>query len=177
MKEAISKDIIKAIKEALKLEVNGKEFFKRAEELTKNELGKKMFRRLANDEIRHFSTFSELFTEVLGGEDWKGYIEEKDLKEDAQVIEELVQRMKREESASEIEGIRIGMELEKKAIEFFEKSAKQVNAPKAKEKYLREYVMKRNFIMIYFKLSLIPLQIVDSGLIVQNLEWMESIKN
>jgi len=133
MKKSISEDVIKAIKEALKLEVNGKEFFKKAEELTENELGKKMFRRLANDEIKHFSTFSELFTEVLGGEDWKGYIEEKDLKEDAQVIEELIQRMRREESASEIEGIRIGMELEKKAIEFFEKSAKQVNDPKAKE--------------------------------------------
>ncbi len=133
MKKGVSEQVINVIREALKLELNGKEFFNRAAELTHNELGKKMFRKLANDEVRHFTTFSRLFTSVLKGDDWKEHIKEEELKSESEVIEELISRMRREESASEIEGIRIGMELEKKAIDFFEKSAKEVSDPDAKE--------------------------------------------
>jgi rubrerythrin len=40
--------------------------------------------------------------------------------------------MKREEGKSEIEALSIGMELEKNAIDFFQKSAQEVDDPKAK---------------------------------------------
>ena len=132
MKE-VSEDILRIIKEALKLEVNGQEFFNRAAELTHNELGKKMFRKLADDEVKHLATFSKLFSSVMGGENWKKHIKPEELKKESEVIEGLVARMKREESASELEGIRIGMELENKAIEFFNTSAQEVSDPAAKE--------------------------------------------
>ena len=129
----VSADILRIIKEAFKLEINGREFFTRAAELTHNELGKKMFSKLADDEVRHLTEFSKLFSQIMGGEDWKKHIENDELKRESDVIEELLARMKREESASEIEGIRIGMELENKAIEFFTKSAEQVADPVAKQ--------------------------------------------
>jgi len=132
MKE-VSEDILRIIKEALKLEINGQEFFNRAAELTHNELGKKMFRKLADDEVKHLAAFSKLFSSVMGGEDWKKHVKPEDLKKESEVIEGLVARMKREESASELEGIRIGMELENKAIEFFNKSAQEVVDPVAKK--------------------------------------------
>jgi len=129
----MSDDMLGIIKEALKLEINGREFFNRAAELTHNELGKKMFRKLADDEVKHLAEFSKLFSTAMGGEDWKKHIKPEELKKESEVIEGLIARMKREESASELEGIRIGMELENKAIEFFKRSAEEVTDPGARE--------------------------------------------
>jgi rubrerythrin len=133
MMKDVSDQVADAIREAIKLEINGKAVFDHAAEVTHNELGKKMFKRLAEDETKHLHTFSELFSQVMGGEEWKKSVDEEELKSRSSLIEELAPRMKKEGRAGEIEAIRIGMELEKKAIDFFEKSAKEATDPKAKE--------------------------------------------
>lgn len=107
------------LKEALKLEMRGKEFFLQAARLTQNELGRKMFDHLAKEEVRHLETFAELFTEVLGGEDWKKAISSEDLKENSEVIDSLVNRLKGAANKSDVEALSIGLELEKKAIDHF----------------------------------------------------------
>jgi rubrerythrin len=129
----ISNQVAKAIREAIKLEINGKAVFDHATEMTHNELGKKMFRRLAEDETKHLDTFGQLFSAMIGGEDWRKFVDKEELKGSSSVIEELLPRMKKEGRAGEIEALRIGMELEKKAIDFFEKSAKETTDPQAKE--------------------------------------------
>jgi len=129
----ISSQVVDAIREAIKLEINGKAVFNHAAEVTHNELGKKMFRKLAEDETKHLDTFSQLFSEVIGGEDWKKFVDKEILQGRSSLIEELAPRMKKEGRAGELEAIRIGMELERKAIDFFEKSAKEATDPKAKE--------------------------------------------
>jgi rubrerythrin len=128
----MSKQVEKAITEAIRLEINGRSFFNRAAEITQNELGKKMFLHLAKEETRHLQTFGELFSSVLQGSDWKKYVKDEELKGQSPLIEELASRMKREEGKSEIEALSIGMELEKNAIDFFQKSAQEVDDPKAK---------------------------------------------
>jgi len=72
--EKISMQVENAIKEAIKLEINGKNFFNHAAEITHNELGKKMFQRLADEEVKHLEAFSRLFTSILKEKDWKKYI-------------------------------------------------------------------------------------------------------
>jgi len=133
MMKNISGQVANAIREAIKLEINGKAVFDHAAEMTHNELGKKMFRKLAEDEAKHLDTFSQLFSEMIGGEDWKRFVDKEILQSRSSLIEELAPRMKKEGRAGELEAIRIGMELERKAIEFFEKSAKEATDPKAKE--------------------------------------------
>ena len=129
----ISNQVLNTIKEAIKLEINGRTFFYHAAEITHNELGKKMFRKLAQDEISHLDTFGQLFSAVIGGEEWRKSVDQEKLKGEAPLIEELKSRMKKGERASELEAIRIGMELERRAIDFFEKSAKEATDPTAKE--------------------------------------------
>lgn len=121
------------LKEALKLEIRGKEFFLQAAELTNNELGRKMFKHLAEEEVRHMETFSRLFTEVLGSEDWKKEISPEDLKENSEVIESLVSRMKGARGKSDLEALSIGLELEKKAIEHFQQAVGASAGEKTKE--------------------------------------------
>lgn len=129
----ISDQVAKAIREAIKLEINGKAVFDHAAEVTHNELGKKMFRRLAEDETKHLDTFGQLFSARIGGEDWRMFVDKEGLKGSSSVIDELLPRMKKEGRAGEIEALRIGMELERKAIDFFEKAAKEATDQKAKE--------------------------------------------
>ncbi len=131
--EGISNQVAQVIREAVKLEINGKAVFDHAAEVTHNELGKKMFKKLAEDETKHLDAFGQLFSSVLGGEDWRKFVDKEELKGSSSVIEELLPRMKKEGRAGELEALRIGMELERKAIDFFEKSAKETTDPKAKE--------------------------------------------
>ncbi len=129
----LSRDVKTLIQEAIKLEINGQAFFMKAAEITHNDLGKKMFRRLAEEEVKHLDAFSRLFSSVIKSDDWKKQVKKEELKGPSPVIEELAQRMKRAEGQSEVEALRIGMELEQKAIDFFGRSAASMKDQAAKE--------------------------------------------
>ncbi len=129
----ISPEVKALIQEAIKLEINGQAFFNHASEVTHNELGKKMFIRLAQEEVRHLDTFSRLFSSVIGSEDWKTQVKKEELKGPSPLIAELAQRMKKAEGQSEIEALRVGMELEQKAIDFFRKCAGTMDDPEARQ--------------------------------------------
>jgi rubrerythrin len=119
----LSKEIEDAIKGAIKLEIDGKKFFNHAAEITSVERGKKMFQWLAAEEVKHLEIFSKLFTAILKSDEWKKHIDADRIKGDAPLIKKLEENMKREGSNGEIEALRIGMELERNAIEFFQKAA------------------------------------------------------
>ena len=131
--EEISKPVENAIKEAIRLEINGRNFFNHAAEITHNELGKKMFEKLAAEEMRHIEAFSELFTKILKEADWKKFVRDEELKGESVLIEKLKERMKGAEGKSETQALSIGMELEENAIRFFQKAADEVDDPVAKE--------------------------------------------
>jgi rubrerythrin len=129
----ISGQVVNVIRHAIKLEINGRSFFNHATEVTHNELGKKMFRKLAQDETEHLDAFGKLFTALTGGEEWKKVVDPDEVKGDSYLIDELNSRMKKGERASELEAISIGMELERSAVDFFEKAARESSDPKAQE--------------------------------------------
>lgn len=133
----MSRQVEEAVREAIKLEINGRKFFEHAEEMTEHELGKKMFHRLADEEVKHLETFSRLFTEVLGGKDWKSSLKAEELEGESELIERLRSSVKREEGKGEIEALRIGMELEERAMELFQKAAEEVSDPDAREIFLK----------------------------------------
>lgn len=129
----MSHQVEDAIKEAIKLEINGRKFFQHAEEITRHELGKKMFRRLADEEVKHLETFSRLFSQILKGKDWKKQMKNEKTEEKSDLIERLKKSVKGEERKGEIEALRIGMELEESAIKLFGKAAEDVDDPVARE--------------------------------------------
>ncbi|HDZ28014.1 hypothetical protein LCGC14_0661770 [marine sediment metagenome] len=115
----ISQQVKDAIKGAILLEVNGRKFFNHAADVTKHESGKKMFRFLAEEEVKHLKTFTELFGQILGSKDWRKHLSSHELEGEAPLVEKLKERMKREEGKGETEAISIGMQLEMDAINFF----------------------------------------------------------
>ncbi len=116
-----------AVKEAIKMEINGRDFYDHAAEVTHNELGKKMFQKLAQEEIKHIETFSRLISSILKGENWKSYIRDGELKGKSPLVEELASRIKHAEGKSEIEALSIAMEFEEKGIAFYQRSAGEVD--------------------------------------------------
>lgn len=133
----VSKQVENAIKEALRLEINGREFYNHAAEITLSELGKKTFQRLAEEEDAHLEAFGKLFSEVLTGEDWKKHIREEEIRSKAPLIERLKESTKKEKGQGELEALRLGMELERNAIDHFQNAAEKADDPKAKEIFVR----------------------------------------
>jgi rubrerythrin len=132
----ISQQIKKAIKGAILLEINGRRFFDHAADITEHERGKKMFKFLAEEEVRHLETFGKLFSKILGGEDWMNYFDESDLSGDAPLVEKLKLRMKERKGKGETEALSIGMQLEREAIEYFQEAAEDTDDPVAKKIFL-----------------------------------------
>jgi len=107
--EKINKEVENAIIEAIKLEINGRKFFNHAADITEHEKGKKMFRFLADEEVKHLETFGNMFNKILGGTDWKQYIPKDVQEEEAPLVTRLKESMRREEGKGEVEAIRIGI--------------------------------------------------------------------
>jgi rubrerythrin len=132
-------EIVRIIKEAIKLELDGQSFFEYVADATHNELGKKMFTKLAHDEAQHLRVFSEIFTELVG-EDWKKHIGDVKKREKAPMIDALAKKVAKagkEGRASELEAISIAMDLERNAIEFFCSAAKGTTDTKARDVFNR----------------------------------------
>ncbi len=132
----IGKDTENAIRDAIILEINGRKFFNHAADVTHHPKGKKMFLHLAQEEVKHLDRFSKMFNEILGGSDWKKDLIPNDVSGDAPLVEKLRESMKLEERKGEIEALRIGMELERSAITFFQEAADATDDPVAKKIFL-----------------------------------------
>jgi len=137
--ENISEEVIDVIKYATTMEINGRTFYEHAAEITKNDHGKKVFQKLAKDEIEHINTFGKIFSSVLGDDKWKKYVDQEENNKET-VLEKLKTRVKKEEHqerASDLEAIRIGMELERESINQYEKWAKETKDTKVQEMFKR----------------------------------------
>jgi rubrerythrin len=132
----ISMDTENAIRDAIILEINGRKFFSHAAEVTHHPKGKKMFLHLAEEEVKHLETFSKMFNEILGGSDWKKELIPDDVSGEAPLVKKLKESMKQEEGKGEVEALRIGMELARNAITFFQEAAAASDDPVAKKIFL-----------------------------------------
>jgi rubrerythrin len=138
MKE-LSKEILEAIKYATRMEIQGRSFYEHVAGVTKSEHGKKVFRKLAEDEIGHIQKFSEIFTSVLGNDEWKAYIEKEEMEKQT-VLGELKARVEKrgqEEKATDLEALRIGLELERNSIDYYNKQARNTENAVLKDLFSR----------------------------------------
>ncbi len=133
----ITQQIKDSIKKAILLEIHGRQFFNHAADITQNERGQKMFRFLAQEEVKHLEVFGHLFSQMLGGDDWKKHIKSSDSESNSPLIAQLQKRLKEKEGKSESEALSLGMQLEREAIEFFQQAAEETNDPVAKKIFLK----------------------------------------
>lgn len=140
--KAISNEVLDVIKYATKMEIEGRSFYEHAAQITKNEQGKQVFRKLAQDEIGHIETFGSIFTKALGGEDWKAYLNGEEEKKTTvlQKLKERIERQGHQERSGDQEALRIGMELERGSIDKYQEWA--INTQNSTIKELFEKIIK-----------------------------------
>ncbi len=129
----ITPQVREAIKTAIQLEKDGREFFEQAAEETKNELGKKMFHKLAGDEVRHLVTFEKMFKTLTDPKTWKELLKGGAPRERMPYFAEQAEnRSPAEKGAGEVSALRQALAVERKAIDFFRKVAEETGDPEAK---------------------------------------------
>jgi rubrerythrin len=61
---------IEVLQLAIRMEVDGKEFYKKASKKSSNQLAKELFRQLANEEDVHRKKFEEIYQALRRGQNW-----------------------------------------------------------------------------------------------------------
>ena len=116
--------LVAVARSALALEFNGEYFYQRAAEATQHPQGKAMFLQLAQQEGGHVEEIGHLFSSLIGASDWAQIVAEEAanprISEVVQQLEIAVKARGHGEVADDTQALRLAMELERRAIKFFE---------------------------------------------------------
>jgi len=134
------KDKIKAIEIALKNESTERDFYLKQAERSADPLGKKMFSTIAREEEEHYRYLQELHVQLQRQGKWpekiSAVIKDTDVN---RVLDELVGKVQYQSAATadDREAVRIAIDFEKKAHEFYTNLKKKSDHPDEKDLFDR----------------------------------------
>jgi rubrerythrin len=126
-----------AMKTAIEMEKSGHRFFTEASNKVKHEVGRKLFSRLAAEEIDHLRTFEKIFNEVSGGADWKEAMKAVQPVKRVPYFDEARKEFKAENMSVELDYLKKALDIERDAIQFFEEAIREAESPEAGEIFKR----------------------------------------
>ncbi len=129
---ALSSEAAEAIKMAIQMEKDGLRYYKDAAEKTENELAKKTFLRIAQDEAVHLKTFQQMFETLSGDQEWRDLAKYTAKVGKVPMFEGEIEK-KGNVNPSEVDALRIAIDNERKGIEHYKKAAAAASDPVAKE--------------------------------------------
>ena len=111
-----------AIKTAIQMEKDGYSFYQKAAAQTTSDMGKTVFKSIAADELLHLEVFEKLFDEKVGKDEWYDLVNTSNKYADIQIFpKDLEQIEGANPDTSEIDALRIAMDSEQRAIEYYTK--------------------------------------------------------
>ena len=111
-----------AIKTAIQMEKDGYSFYKKAAVQTSNEMGKSIFESLASDELIHLDVFQKMFKDKVGKEEWNNLVDSSKKYANIKIYPKDLKTMEGvNPDSDEMEALRIGMDSEKEAIEYYKR--------------------------------------------------------
>lgn len=117
-------ELIELIRSAVRLELDGRSFYRQASAATSHPSGKRMFLRLADEEQGHFVELGALLASLVGESEWQRIAaEEAASTEKSPVIAQLetaISARGHSTVADDTQALRVAMELERRALSFFE---------------------------------------------------------
>ncbi|OGS40606.1 MAG: hypothetical protein A3K77_08170 [Euryarchaeota archaeon RBG_13_31_8] len=114
------KNVTDAIKTAIQMEQEGYDFYQKAAGQTSSEMGKSVFKSLAADELLHLEVFQKLFDKKIGKEEWHSLVNSGMKYTDIQVFPKDLEKIEgANPDTNEIDALRIAMDSEKIAIEYY----------------------------------------------------------
>jgi len=119
---SIGNKAAEAMKAAIQMEKSGHGFFCNAAEKVESEVGKKLFKRLAAEELLHLRVFEKVFNEVSRGAPWKEAVRSVEPRDHVPYFDEARKNFEPKNLSLELDFLKKALELERKAIEFFDRS-------------------------------------------------------
>jgi rubrerythrin len=126
-----------AMRTAIEMEKSGHRFFTEASNKVKHEVGRKLFSRLAAEEIEHMRTFEKIFNEMSGGGNWKEAMKAVQPAKRVPYFDEARKEFKVGDMSVELDYLKKALDLERNAIQFFEQAIRDSESPEAKAIFKR----------------------------------------
>ena len=129
---------LEAVKTAIQMEIDGKEYYLKASQESSNELGKKLLQQLAAEEDIHRQKFEQIFDSIRTKEAWPQVDFQPDGGRDLRTIfvrasEELGANV--QALASELDAVKTAMDMENKTYDFYNSRAKKATYDAEREFY------------------------------------------
>jgi rubrerythrin len=125
---------MEALKTAIQMEIDGKQFYLKAGESSNNELGAKLFKTLAKEEDNHRKKFEEIFKSIQAKKDWPK-VELVHSGDDLNTLFASASK-KVKTTTSEIEAVQKAMAMESKTRDFYQARATQAAFDAEKEYFV-----------------------------------------
>jgi rubrerythrin len=117
-----------AIKTAIQMEKDGYSFYKKAAAQTNSDMGKTIFEGLAADEQMHLGVFEKMFEETVSNAEWKDLVLSSKKYAKIPIFPKDLKEIEGDTpNSSELDALRIAMDSEKEAIEYYTKIKENLN--------------------------------------------------
>jgi len=118
----IEDDIKDAIKTAIQMEKDGFAFYKKASAQTSSDMGREIFDSLAKDEQLHLEVFQKLFEDKIEKSEWNSLVNSSKKYADIDIFPKDLQQIEgASPDTNELDALKIAMDSEKDAIEYYGK--------------------------------------------------------
>ena len=109
-----------AIKTAIQMEKDGHAFYLKAAAQTTNEMGRTVFESLAADELVHLDTFKKIFQGEINAVEWETLVKSNMKYGNLSIFPKDLKAMKNANpNSDEMDALRMGMDSEKEAIDYY----------------------------------------------------------
>jgi rubrerythrin len=127
-------DIKDAIKTAIQMEKDGYSFYQKAAAQTLSDMGRAVFESLAADELLHLEVFQKLFDKKIGKTEWYGLVNTSKKYADIPIFPKDLQKVEgANPDTNEIDALRIAMDSEQRAIDYYTKIREKSSDDKVNE--------------------------------------------
>ncbi|MBN1678162.1 MAG: ferritin family protein [Candidatus Thermoplasmatota archaeon] len=131
-----SEEHLLVLRNAIQMEMEGKDFFERAASKVQHARAKQMFEGLVKQEQRHIDVLGKEFERLSQGKSWMSLKEAEALPSGLPRVsvfkDAKLKRIRFPSNAGELEALKIGMDVEQKSIDYYTSARDRVANTKAK---------------------------------------------
>ncbi len=150
---------VAALKAAIKLEIDGKEYYQKMSQGTANDMGKKLFRSLAAEEDIHRQKFEKIYTAIAEQKSWPEVKVERHIGSHKTIFAEASKNA--QFTNTELESVQTAMKMENKTRDFYLGRAEKAIFPAEKKYYealAKEERIHHTLLQDYFEYMQNPAQ-------------------
>ena len=129
---------LSGLQTAIRMEIDGKEFYPKESKASENERGAKLFKQLASEENIHQQVFTEIYNKLKTQQQWPDTkIPAHNTKKLQTVFRTAIEKLAKDHTTTkaEIDAVKTGMDIENKTLDYYKERAAKAGFPSEKQLY------------------------------------------